>query len=102
MVPMHVSFRQSGGVPGFVKGVDLDTGTLDRTVARRLEQLVAESGIEGQETRCSKASRDLRQYEIVIRSEGVVASLTCDDGTVPKEARPLLRFLTERAGPVAP
>ena len=99
---MHVRFRQSGGVQGFVRGVDLDTEALDAALVNRLQTLVAASGIHGQETTYSSVERDLRQYEIVIRNEGVVASLACDDETVPAKARPLIRFLIERAGPVAP
>ena len=99
---MQVSFRQSGGVQGLVRGVDLDTGALDEALASRLEQLVAESGIAGRQKEYSKVERDLRQYEIVIRNEGTVAILACDDETAPLNARPLIRFLTERSGPVAP
>jgi len=97
---MQVSFRQSGGATGFLRGVDLDTSVLESAVADRLERLVVASGIHGQIERFSPKERDLRQYEIVIRNEGRVASLSCDDRTVPKNARPLLRFLDAHAGPL--
>ena len=99
---MQVSFRQSGGVPGIVRGVDLDTSRLAAPVAERLEQLVAASGIRGQSERVSRVARDLRQYEIVIRRESDVASLVCDDVSVPRKVRPLLRFLDEQSGPLVP
>ena len=97
---MQVSFRQSGGASGFVRGVDLDTARLDPATAGRLEKLVQTSGIEGDIERFSEAARDLRQYEIIIRKEGRVASLVCDDDTLPKSARPLIRFLDAKAGPI--
>ena len=99
---MQVTFRQSGGTSGFVRGVDLDTARLDPATRGRLEELVRRSGIEGEIARVSERARDLRQYEIVIRAEGGVASLVCDDATVPKSARPLIRFLDAHAGPLAP
>jgi len=97
---MQVSFRQSGGATGFVRGVDLDTECLDATTAGRLEQLVKTSGIAGETERVSEPARDLRQYEVVIREGGQVASLLCDDATLPKKARPLIRFLDAHAGPL--
>ena len=99
---MQVSYRQSGGVPGIVRGVDLDTSRLEEPVAERLEQLVAASEIHGMTERMSRVARDLRQYEIVIRRETEVASLLCDDANVPRKVRPLLRFLDEQSEPLAP
>jgi emfourin len=97
---MQVTFRQSGGASGFVRGVDLDTARLDPKTAGRLEHLVKTSGIEGETERVSESARDLRQYEVVIRVGGHVASLLCDDATLPKQARPLIRFLDAHAGPL--
>ena len=97
---MQVSFRQSGGATGFVRGVDLDTARLDPATAGRLEELVRTSGIRGQTERVSDRARDLRQYEIVIRGEAGLASLVCDDATLPKKVRPLIRFLDAHAGPL--
>ena len=99
---MQVTFRESGGASGFVRGVDMDTARLDPVMAGRLEKLVQTSGIEGEIERFSETARDLRQYEIVIRKEGRVVSLVCDDATLPKSARPLIRFLIERSEPVTP
>ena len=99
---MQVTFRQSGGAGGFVRGVDMDTARLDADTRGRLEHLVKTSGIEGEVARFSETARDLRQYEIVIKSEERVASLACDDATLPKRARPLIRFLNEHAEPMTP
>ena len=97
---MQVSYRLSGGASGFVRGVDLDTARLDPRTAGRLERLVETSGIEGETERFSDRARDLRQYEVVIRKGGSIASLTCDDATLPKTARPLIKFLDAHAGPL--
>ena len=99
---MQVTFRQSGGATGFVRGVDMDTAQLDPAMRGRLEHLVASSGIEGEIAQFSEPARDLRQYEIVIKSGESVASLACDDATLPKRVRPLIRFLDEHAGPMTP
>ena len=97
---MQVTFRQSGGTSGFVRGVDMDTARLDPATAGRLEELVRTSGIEGETARVSDRGRDFRQYEIVIHGDGQKASLVCDDATLPKKARPLIRFLDAHAGPI--
>ena len=85
-----------------MRGVDLDTARLDPDTRGRLEHLVATSGIEGETSRFSDVSRDLRQYEIVIKSDDRVLSLACDDKTLPKRVRPLIRFLDEHAEPMTP
>jgi|SoiMethySBSTD1v2_1073268.scaffolds.fasta_scaffold1804129_2 emfourin len=99
---MQVSFRVSGGVHGLVQGVELDTESLDATLASRLEALIAESGLRGRHEAFLKAARDMPQYEVIITDRGKVISLDCDDRSVPAKARPLIRFLTERSEPITP
>ena len=97
---MKLSFRQSGGFAGLLKGIDLDTGALEESEARELEALARASGIEGAQAFTTEGARDLHRYEITIEHDDGVASLSCDDGSVPAAAGPLLRYLRNRARPM--
>jgi hypothetical protein len=102
---MKIRFRQSGGVVGSVRGVDLDTTALPEAEARELEALVRdalvrESGPGGDATDLSAKSRDLRQFEIRVEGEDRASTLVFDDKTLPPAVRPLVRFLSGRARPL--
>jgi hypothetical protein len=94
---MKVSFRQSGGFAGLVRGVDLDTSKMDTDDAAELEKLVAASDIQGHTSRRKQAARDLVQYEISIDH---AARLTFDDHTIPTDVQPLLKYLRARSAPM--
>ena len=97
---MKVSFRQSGGFAGLVKGVDLDSSKLDATQAQQLEGLVAASGIQGNTSVRTQAARDQFQYEITIEQNNQVSKLSFDDHTVPAVAQALYAYLKPQARPM--
>ncbi len=97
---MKVSFRQSGGFAGLIRGVDLNTATMDAEQAAELEGLVTASGIEGSKKARTHAARDLVQYEITIEQDDQTSKLSFDDKTVPDAAQPLLKYLRAQARPM--
>lgn len=98
---MRITFVQSGGFAGAIKGWRCDTADLAADERREIEALVAAGGLAGVCERFSETGRDLRQYEIVI--EGAMpARLCCDERSLPEAAKPLVRFLAARAVPERP
>jgi hypothetical protein len=99
---MRITFMQSGGFTGAIKGCTIDAADLTPSDRQELESLVAASGLSESFERFSSAGRDLRQYEIVIEQHATVQRIACDDRSVPESARPLLAFLVARARPQPP
>jgi hypothetical protein len=100
---MKVTFRQSGGVTGLIKGIDLDTATLSTKDANALAQTVAESGLKDIAPPSPGPARDLIQYEIHVESDdGKTVTARFNDMTVTEQVYPLLQFLMERAKPARP
>lgn len=99
---MRITFVQSGGFVGAIKGCRIDTAALEPGERAQVESLVTASGITASLTRRSEATRDARQYQIVIERETAVVRVTCDDRCVPEEARPLVGFLAAKAVPQRP
>lgn len=99
---MRITFVQSGGFVGAVKGCRIDTAALEPEERARLESLVAASGITESVVRRSEAARDVKQYRIVIERDAAVVRVECDDRCVPEPARPLVGFLATQAVPQRP
>jgi hypothetical protein len=99
---MRITFVQSGGFVGAIKGCRIDTAALEPHERAQVESLVMTSGITASFTRRSEAARDVRQYQIAIEREAAVVRVTCDDRCVPEEARPLVGFLAAKAVPQRP
>jgi len=98
---MRVTFVQSGGVVGAVRGCDLDTAALSPEEARELESLVLASGLAASGEFLSPGRRDLRLYEIAIESGTGRLAVKFDDQTLPEQVRPLVSFLRRNAKPHA-
>jgi hypothetical protein len=98
-VVMRVTFLQSGGVVGAVRGCELDSGSLQPDEARELESLVLSSGITESGEFLSLEGRDLRLYEIRVENGSKVVAVTFDDRTLPEQARPLVSYLRRNAKP---
>ena len=96
---MRVTFLQSGGVVGVVRGCELDSASLPPDDARELESLVLASGISASGEFLSPEGRDLRLYEIRVDNGTDVATVTFDDRTLPERARPLVSYLRRNAKP---
>ena len=96
---MKITFLQSGGFAGMLKGCTIDATDLAPDERQELETLIAASGLTESFDRFSEAGRDLRQYEIVIEQDATVRRIVCDDHSVPEATRPLVAFLSARARP---
>ena len=99
---MKITFLQSGGFAGMLKGCTIDATDLAPDQRQELESLVAASGLGESFDRFSETGRDLRQYEIVIERDATVRRIVCDDHSVPEATRPLVAFLSARARPQPP
>lgn len=99
---MKITYMQSGGFVGAVKGCVIDAASLAPDERQELESLVAASGLTESGESFSAAGRDLRQYDIMIEHDAAVQRLACDERTVPEAARPLITFLSARARPQPP
>ena len=99
---MRVTFVQSGGFVGAVKGCVIDAAGLAPGERQELESLVAASGLTESSELFSGAGRDLRQYDIMIEHDAAVQRLSCDERSVPEAVRPLVAFLSARSRPQPP
>ena len=99
---MRVSFRQSGGFAGLIRGCELETAAMPSEEADRLSTLVRRC-LEGEAPAENEGdSRDEMSYEIVIEEEGLPLRLAFSDRGVPPSTRPLLEFLRGRSAPQPP
>ncbi len=96
---MRITFLQSGGFTGALRGCRLDVAGLPGPERGRLERLVAGCGVEDFGERLSGGGRDRRQYDLAIEQAGRVIRLACDEGSLPESARPLIDYLASRATP---
>ena len=94
---MKITFRQSGGYGGLVRGYEIDTHALPRDEAAEIETLVKNSGILKAQSGHSEIGRDLLCYTITIETGEVDLHLELDDATIPEGVRPLLNLLRKRA-----
>jgi hypothetical protein len=99
---MQITFLQSGGFAGAIRGVRIDTAALPAGDREEVERLVGACGLEGSCERFTEGGRDRRQYDLAIDRAGRIDRLSCDDGCLPEAARPLVAFLAARATPQGP
>ena len=99
---MEITFVQSGGFAGLIRGVRIDPATLPAAEREELERLVAACGVAGSCEQFAEGGRDRRRYDLAIDHDGRIDRLSCDDGCVPEAARPLVAFLAARATPQGP
>ena len=99
---MQITFLESGGFAGAIRGVRIDAATLPAGEREALERLVAACGRAGSCELNTAGGRDRRQYDLAIDQDGRIDRLTCDDGCVPEAARPLIAFMAARATPQGP
>ncbi len=99
---MQITFLQSGGFAGTLRGVRIVVESLPASERAELERLVAGCGIERSCECFDAGGRDRRQYDLAIAREERVVRLSCDEASVPEDARPLVAFLAARATPQGP
>jgi hypothetical protein len=99
---MTITFRQSGGLMGLIRGCTIDTATLATAERSRVEALVEASTLTASVSLQSPTARDRRQYEITIERTEASVHVVCDDACLPEPARPLVAYLVGCAKPVPP
>ena len=90
---MRVTFVQSGGLVGAVRGCELDSATLGSAAARELEELVRSSGLSASGEFRTAGARDLREYAITVEDGARRIHVHFDDRTLPAGLRALVSFL---------
>ncbi|MFM7034039.1 MAG: protealysin inhibitor emfourin [Planctomycetia bacterium] len=98
---MLITFTQSGGFAGTIRGCRIDTDDLEDDERQILEELVKEAGWTESWHRFSEG-RDRWQYDISIDRDAAVVHVSCDDSCVPAPARPLVAYLKDNARPQTP
>ena len=94
---MKISFTQSGGYVGTVRGCEFDTSAVLPHVRDQLERLVEESGLSSSGVFLDDAARDLQQYDLIIEDDARRVQVTFDDATLPETAKSLIGFLKHQA-----
>ena len=98
---MRITFTQSGGFAGLVKGCRIDTLVLAADERAKVETLVAATGWTESWERFSEG-RDRWQYDIAIDRNAICVHVVCDDSLLPPVARPLVAYLQDHAVPQKP
>jgi hypothetical protein len=100
--PMKLTFRQSGGFAGLIRGCEIDTDTLSPDEAASLQKMVRQSGILETTKRSNPDARDLMGYEVIVETVEGTFQVSFDELGIPKKAILLLEFLSARAEPRPP
>jgi len=96
---MKVSFRQSGGFAGLIRGCELDSAELPDKEAAELNQLLRQPPAEPR--RSTAAARDLTHYELSVETPRGTRTQSWDDLSAP-DAAALIEFLRRRSTPQPP
>ncbi|ACB50310.1 hypothetical protein cce_0959 [Crocosphaera subtropica ATCC 51142] len=96
---MKITFRQSGGFAGLIRGCEIDTANLSESEAAYLKGLVEQSHILEATSQLTLKARDLYKYEVIIESEKGTVRASFDDMTWPETAQKLLAYLQEHSKP---
>jgi hypothetical protein len=95
---MKVVFRQSGGFAGLIRGTELDAEDLPPEQVVALRSLVERNDLQGASGESTEA-RDLRTYELTVKTDEGVHRVAFDERNIPEGLAPLLDTLKERSGP---
>ena len=97
--PFRIDFERSGGFAGISLKTSVDSGELPPDEAREFDELLdridATTFTNSPEAAAKQA--DQFQYDLTIEHGGKREQLTVRERDVPKELRPLLERLLERA-----
>jgi hypothetical protein len=98
---MLITFTQSGGFAGVIRGCRIDSTDLEDDDRESLERLVDAAGWT-ESWQAFSPGRDRWQYEIQIDRDAHAVHVVCDDACVPVAARPLVAYLKDNARPQSP
>ena len=95
--PMKITFRQSGGYAGLLRGCEINTERLSSEEARELKSLVDQSGILEAQSKQSPNLADVFNYLITIETRDKTHQVSFDELSLPREIIPLIDFLQDRS-----
>jgi len=72
---------------------EVDTVTLPQALRTQVEELV-NTILAAPRPKLNPAKRDARSYELTVRRDGTVETITAEDGSVPAPFRSLMMLLT--------
>ena len=99
---MRIVFRQTGGVAGLIRGVELDSNELPPDQLRRLDQFLGSRDAEKLAAARAPGARDAMTYRLrVERPEGDV-TLAFDEPNLPSGLEALIDFLQPQLRPRKP
>ena len=99
---MKISFVQSGGFAGIIRGCDLDTEQLDKKEAKKLLDMVQSSGVRTVGLKRSKPRPDVIQYRLTFLDESGEQEIVFDDMSVSDQVYPLVEYLQRLSKPRKP
>lgn len=97
---LKITFTQTGGYVGLVKGCTLDTRSLPADEAAELKTLIERSDIFRTSSQLTPNARDLQVYEITVETAQGAHRVELDDMSVPQSMRPLLNYLVRNSKPM--
>ena len=98
---MKITFLQSGGFAGLLKGTELDGQALEPSQAAELKRLLQQDAADSGAKAAGK-ERDLCEYEITVEDGGRKRTLHFNDSQVPDALRPLVKLLKQKSKPRPP
>jgi len=98
---VRISLRQTGGVAGLIRGVELESDELPPDQRRALETFLASDEASRLAAR-SPAARDALTYRLRVERPGGELTFAFDEPSLPPQLEALVDFLQPRLRPRAP
>lgn len=95
--PMKITFHQSGGFVGLIKGCEIDSELLSTAEGQQLNSLVNQSGILEAQSNNTPNVADVYNYHIVIKTKKMTYQVSFDEQNLSEEIIPLIDFLKEHS-----
>jgi hypothetical protein len=101
---MRIQYERSGGFagPAMRRSHVVDEDSLTGDEARELQHLVASADLAGHAAKrtgaAPKAGPDVFRYRLTLEHEGQKHVVNLSDADMPESVRPLVEWLTRKAG----
>lgn len=99
---LKISYEQSGGYAGLIRGCTIDAATLAPATAAVMKRLVEAAPLTSMETARTQGVADLLLHNLKVETDAGTFHLSFDDLTLPEALKPLVEFLARRCKPVPP
>jgi len=99
-VSMKIKFRQSGGFAGMVKSIEVERKDLSDEEFGALKSMVDQAkffDLPEPAPHTQHTMPDMEQYSISIESGGQTREMHLTKSTVPKELKPLIKYMAGKA-----